>query len=110
MGRDKRLSTRGGLADRTPEGVLFFLAALFGSVGIYAGMQLFRHKTKKWYFQLGIPLLILQNAATAYILFQLVSSTWYLLKPVLTTELTVKKVASTDHITLQLLTYHKKSR
>ena len=68
MGSDKRKSMRGGNPDRTPEGLLFFLAAAFSSLGVYAGMLTFRHKTKKWYFQLGIPLLILQNLTTLYLI------------------------------------------
>lgn len=67
VANDKRQSMRGGNPDRTPEGLIFFLAAAFGSGGVYLAMQLFRHKTRKWYFQLGIPLLILQNVATIYI-------------------------------------------
>ncbi|MEN9920391.1 MAG: hypothetical protein RL538_284 [Candidatus Parcubacteria bacterium] len=67
MLNDKQKSIRGDNTDRTPEGFLFFLAAAFGSAGIYLGMLTFRHKTKKWYFQLGIPLLILQNLAALYI-------------------------------------------
>ncbi len=66
MGSDKRKSMRSGNPERTPEGLLFFMAAAFGSLGVYAGMLTFRHKTKKWYFQLGIPLLILQNLAALY--------------------------------------------
>jgi uncharacterized membrane protein YsdA (DUF1294 family) len=69
MGNDKRKSMRSG-ADRTPEGLLFFMAASFGAIGVYAGMFAFRHKTKKWYFLLGIPLLILQNLATLYLINQ----------------------------------------
>ncbi len=68
---DKRKSVEGAHLDRTPEGLLFFFAAAFGSVGVYLAMQLFRHKTKKWYFQLGIPLLILQNAATIYLVVEI---------------------------------------
>lgn len=71
MASDKRKSMQGGNPERTPEGLLFFLAAAFGSAGIYTGMLTFRHKTKKWYFQLGIPLLILQNLATLYVLKEL---------------------------------------
>lgn len=71
MGNDKRKSMRGGNMDRTPEGLLFFMAAAFGAIGVFAGMQAFRHKTKKWYFQLGIPLLILQNLATVYLIIEL---------------------------------------
>ncbi len=70
MARDKGRSVRSGNIERTPEGLIFFMATAFGAVGVYAGMLAFRHKTKKWYFQLGIPLLILQNIATIYMVWQ----------------------------------------
>ena len=70
MGNDKRKSTKGGNTERIPEGLIFYMAAAFGSLGVFLGMQVFRHKTKKWYFQLGIPLLILQNLATLYLATQ----------------------------------------
>ena len=73
MGRDKRKAIRGYNAERAPEGFMFFLATMFGSIGVYLGMLAFRHKTRKWYFQLGIPLLILQNLATVYVLWEVVS-------------------------------------
>ncbi len=68
MYRDKQRSQQGSAEDRTPEGLLFFLAAALGSIGVYAGMYLFRHKTRKWYFQIGIPLLIIENVATMYVI------------------------------------------
>ncbi len=71
MFNDKRRSIRGGNTERTPEGLLFFMATIFGAVGVYVGMFTFRHKTKKWYFQLGIPFLILQNLATLYLIKEL---------------------------------------
>lgn len=71
MFRDKRTSSRAGHQERTPEGLIFFLATVGGSVGVYAGMLVFRHKTKRWYFQLGIPLLVIQNATTMYLLLAL---------------------------------------
>ena len=40
---------------------MFFLAVAFGSLGVYLGMYVFRHKTKTWYFLIGIPLAGLQN-------------------------------------------------
>jgi uncharacterized membrane protein YsdA (DUF1294 family) len=65
---DKIRSAKPG-AERISEGMLFFLAAAFGSIGIYAGMFAFRHKTQKWYFLIGIPLLIMQNAAMLYLVY-----------------------------------------
>jgi uncharacterized membrane protein YsdA (DUF1294 family) len=65
---DKIKSTHPG-AERISEGKLFFLAAAFGALGVYAGMFACRHKTRKWYFLAGIPLLILQNASLAYLIY-----------------------------------------
>ncbi|MEI6378791.1 MAG: DUF1294 domain-containing protein [Candidatus Falkowbacteria bacterium] len=60
---------------RISEGMLFFMATLFGSVGVYAGMFAFRHKTRKWYFLIGIPLLMIENAALLYLLYLFLSGT-----------------------------------
>ena len=65
---DKIRSRKAG-AERISEGTLFFLAAAFGSVGVYAGMFAFRHKTRKWYFVLGIPLLMAENAAFLFVVY-----------------------------------------
>ncbi len=54
---------------RISEGMMFFLATAFGSLGVYAGMFAFRHKTRKWYFLIGIPMLILQNCAVLYLVY-----------------------------------------
>ncbi len=70
MWNDKRRSTRGHNVQRISEGRMFFMATVFGSVGVYLGMLAFRHKTKKWYFKIGIPLLILQNLATVYVVWE----------------------------------------
>lgn len=59
---------------RISEGMLFFMAAIFGSFGVYAGMFAFRHKTKKWYFLTGIPLLMVENLATLYTVYLLISN------------------------------------
>ena len=49
---------------RIPEKTLFLLSLLGGSAGALLGMRIFHHKTRKWYFRFGIPLLlILQGAA-----------------------------------------------
>lgn len=67
---DKRRSKKVG-AERIPEGLMFFTAAAFGSLGVLGGMMMFRHKTAKWYFALGVPLLMVQNSATLYVTFYL---------------------------------------
>ncbi len=56
-------------AERISEGLMFFLAAAFGSFGVYLGMFVFRHKTRKWYFLIGIPLLMLENLAALYLVY-----------------------------------------
>ena len=40
---------------RIPEATLLGIAFVGGSAGAWAGMQLFRHKTKHWYFRVLIP-------------------------------------------------------
>ena len=44
---------------RIPEMTLLGVAFVGGSIGAWAGMQVFRHKTKHWQFKLLIPLFIL---------------------------------------------------
>lgn len=59
MGIDKKRAIRG--AWRISEASLFTAALLGGSLGSILGMQHFRHKTRHWYFQYGMPaILILQ--------------------------------------------------
>jgi len=70
---DKIKSAKDG-AERISEGLMFFLATAFGSLGVCAGMYLFRHKTKKWYFIIGIPMLIIQNLAFLYLVYMYLSN------------------------------------
>jgi len=56
-GWDKRQARRDGA--RVPEMVLHMLALIGGSLGAYAGMQLFRHKTLKGRFRLMFWLIAL---------------------------------------------------
>lgn len=56
MGADKRRARRH--AWRIPEKTLFLAAILGGSLGAWAGMYVFHHKTKHWYFVVGIPLIL----------------------------------------------------
>ena len=67
MRRDKAAAARG--ARRTPETTLLALAVIGGSAGALLGMVLFRHKTRKPAFRIGVPLiLILQLLLVSYIL------------------------------------------
>lgn len=44
---------------RIPEATLFLIALIGGSIGSIAGMYLFRHKTRHWYFVYGMPVILL---------------------------------------------------
>ena len=50
---------------RIPEATLLLSAALGGSVGAMLGMRLFHHKTKKPRFFIGVPVILLLQAAAA---------------------------------------------
>lgn len=58
---------------RVPEKTLFLFSGLFGALGGTAGMWLFRHKTKHWYFRVFYPLMLLiQAAVLAYGVYRFV--------------------------------------
>ena len=54
---DKQKAKRGSW--RIPENTLFIITAIGGGRGTSAGMYLFRHKTKKWTFKIGLPVLLI---------------------------------------------------
>lgn len=54
---------------RIPEATLLGLAVIGGSVGAYAGMQLFRHKTKHPKFTIGVPVIFVLQVILYYMLF-----------------------------------------
>ncbi len=72
-GFDKRRAKQPGKR-RVPEKTLFLWAAVGGSAGLWLGMQVFRHKTRHWYFVWGVPAILLLQAAGAVWLH------WYLLR------------------------------
>ena len=55
MALDKRKAK--SKAWRIPERTLFLVSLLGGSLGTWTGMYLFHHKTKHWYFVVGMPLI-----------------------------------------------------
>ena len=66
-GRDKRLAREGKW--RISEKVLLSLSFFGGAAGALAAMQLFRHKTKHWYFHaVGILGLLWQTGLVVWLL------------------------------------------
>jgi uncharacterized membrane protein YsdA (DUF1294 family) len=61
MGIDKKKAKRKEW--RISESALFFSAAIGGAFGAWLGMYMFRHKTHKKQFVVGIPLLAVITAA-----------------------------------------------
>lgn len=61
MGFDKRRARQGGW--RIPERTLWTIALFGGGIGMYLGMQLFRHKTRHTSFRVGFLMLALIDAA-----------------------------------------------
>lgn len=57
MGIDKAKAKKD--AWRIPEKTLFGIAFIGGGAGVWLGMEVFRHKTKHWYFKYGIPVITL---------------------------------------------------
>ena len=56
---------------RIPEKTLFLVSILGGSIGTWAGMYLFHHKTKHWYFVVGMPsILVIQIVLGCIFMFQ----------------------------------------
>lgn len=54
---------------RIPEKTLFLIALLGGALGSVLGMQVFRHKTKHWYFAVFMPMILLVQIAIVVFLF-----------------------------------------
>ena len=53
---------------RIPNRVLLLIAVIGGSLGALAGMYTFRHKTKKWYYTITVPVLLVIQITTAVLL------------------------------------------
>ena len=67
MGFDKHEAKKGEW--RISEKALFGFSLIGGSIGGILGMYIFRHKTKKWYFKFGFPIiLILQIILAIYLI------------------------------------------
>lgn len=66
MGADKGRARSGRW--RVRERTLFLLALIGGSVGAIAGMWLFHHKTRHWYFVLGLPAILALQIGAAWLI------------------------------------------
>lgn len=67
MGADKAKAKRG--ARRIPERTLLGVCAVFGALGGYFGMQMFRHKTQHKKFTITVPILMLFQLALLALYF-----------------------------------------
>lgn len=54
---------------RIKEATLFLSAIVGGSIGANLGMQVFRHKTKHWYFVIGMPAILIAQIGIAVAIF-----------------------------------------
>lgn len=52
---------------RISEKSLFLAALLGGSIGGWLGMYTFHHKTRHWYFVIGMPLILLVQAVLIFL-------------------------------------------
>lgn len=54
---------------RIPEARLMLVALLGGSIGVFAGMHLFRHKTRHPKFAIGVPVILAVQVVGAVVVF-----------------------------------------
>lgn len=66
-GEDKRRARKNKW--RIPEKTLLLLALLGGAPGALAGMQVFRHKTRKNLFRIGVPCILVLQIVGALVLW-----------------------------------------
>ena len=65
MGIDKRRAIKH--AWRIPEKILFLASLLGGRIGTWVGMYAYRHKTKHWYFVVGMPAILVVQVAVYFL-------------------------------------------
>ena len=71
MGVDKHRAKKG--LWRIPEATLILSAVIGGGIGALAGMLLFRHKTRKHKFTVGIPVILAMQIVFFLLLFHVIS-------------------------------------
>lgn len=55
---------------RIRESTLFLSAIAGGSIGAIAGMYVWHHKTKHWYFVVGMPLILVVQVVVLFLLWK----------------------------------------
>ncbi|WP_294392966.1 DUF1294 domain-containing protein [uncultured Clostridium sp.] len=55
---------------RIPEKTLLMISVFGGSIGMFAGMHVFKHKTKHLKFTIGVPLIFIIQIIAAVYLFK----------------------------------------
>lgn len=70
-GYDKVCAQRG--LCRVPESKLLGIALIGGSIGAFAGMHVFHHKTHKPRFRVGIPIIIIMQALAIVMMLLILS-------------------------------------
>ena len=68
MGFDKHRARRNGW--RVRERTFFIVALLGGALGGIIGMFCFHHKTRHWYFVIGMPVILVVQIAAWVLLFR----------------------------------------
>ncbi|MGN0262724.1 MAG: DUF1294 domain-containing protein [Eggerthellaceae bacterium] len=59
---DKAIAARGSRRSRIPEACLLGMGLIGGAIGGIVAMYAVRHKTKKWYFVIGLPVFLVLDA------------------------------------------------
>jgi uncharacterized membrane protein YsdA (DUF1294 family) len=62
---------------RIKEAHLLFLAICFCAFGVLLGMLVFRHKIRKFYFFIGVPIALIENLSVLFVI------NYYILKIIL---------------------------
>jgi uncharacterized membrane protein YsdA (DUF1294 family) len=64
---DKKKARKGSW--RIPEKQIWLTALLGGSLGVFLGMEIYRHKTKHKSFIYGVPIIIILQISVAFFLY-----------------------------------------
>lgn len=54
---------------RIPERTLLVLSIFGGSIGALLGMHIYHHKTRKWKFRIGIPVILILQLLVYFLFF-----------------------------------------